>query len=117
MNTCQNNSLPIIIIGLLLKILCLPLTNLNKGKLYNKYTFLNCKYLHSQCPSDQTLGEIKWSNNYMPVTVDSWDQLFLSFCPAIFYTITSTTDSRQDKQICRYMYGWRKVCQMDKSVY
>ena len=74
MNTCQNNNLPTIIIGLLLKILCLPLTNLNKGKLYNKCTFLICKYLHSQCPSDHTLGEIKWSNNYMLVTIDSFTE-------------------------------------------
>ena len=74
MNTCQNNSLPTIIIGLLLKILCMTLTNLNKGKLYNKCTSLICKYLHSQCQSDHTLEEIKWSNNYMPVTVDSFTE-------------------------------------------
>ena len=124
MNTCQNNSLPTII-RLLLKILCLPLTNLNKGKLYNKCTFLNCKYLHSQCPSDHTLGEIKWSNNYMPVTIDLFTEsvgptvsvpssllqaFMLFFTQSLVQLIVDKTNRYVDTCMGREKYAkWTKV--------
>ena len=47
------------------------LENLVPATNKSKQRFLIYKYLHSQCPSDHTLEEIKWSNNYI-FTIDSF---------------------------------------------